>query len=385
MSGTKHERTYMFYMCSAIPEDSREASVIGGEIRLSGSRMIRHGVAGLGGGRVRRADDQAVGRGERREHRAVLDGRRASRPAGRSAPAASVRAEVVLAAVVGRQVGAEHRRLARVGRRRARGARRSAASGTGSRRRGSRPDCRAGRAPASAPSRPNISGLPGRMAIFQKSSAMPSSVERLLDEVVVADRGAAERDEDVGGKRERRVDRRADRGACRRGRCRGRCGSPPASATKAAMPSALEATIWSGPGVAPGGTSSSPVAMIATRGRRRTGTVGVVHRGGERDLAHAEPRGRRRAGRRLRGNRGRPGGCCGPARPVLGDDDRRRRASAFSWMRTASAPVGHRRAGEDADRLAGADRAGEAVAGGATCRRPVSRAGTFAASAARTA
>ena len=48
------------------------------------------------------------------------------------------------------------------------------------------------------PRRPNISGLPGRMAIFQKPSAMPRASSTGRDEVVVADRGAADGDDDVG-------------------------------------------------------------------------------------------------------------------------------------------------------------------------------------------
>ena len=48
------------------------------------------------------------------------------------------------------------------------------------------------------PMRPNISGLPGRMAIFQKSSVMPCCAERALDQIVIADRGAAGGDQKVG-------------------------------------------------------------------------------------------------------------------------------------------------------------------------------------------
>ena len=46
-------------------------------------------------------------------------------------------------------------------------------AGTAARRPASKPDCREGRAAAWRPDRPKISGLPGRMAIFQKSSAKP--------------------------------------------------------------------------------------------------------------------------------------------------------------------------------------------------------------------
>ena len=48
------------------------------------------------------------------------------------------------------------------------------------------------------PRRPNISGLPGRMAIFQKASVMPRVLQDRADEIVIADRGAAAGDDDVG-------------------------------------------------------------------------------------------------------------------------------------------------------------------------------------------
>ena len=50
-----------------------------------------------------------------------------------------------------------------------------------------------------APSRPEISGLPGRMAIFQKSSSKPCGAERALHQVVVADAGAAGGHQQVAG------------------------------------------------------------------------------------------------------------------------------------------------------------------------------------------
>ncbi len=48
---------------------------------------------------------------------------------------------------------------------------------------------------------------------------------------------------------------------------------PPALVTIAARPMGFDDTIWSGPGVVPGGTSSSPVARMATTGLRRTASV----------------------------------------------------------------------------------------------------------------
>ena len=68
------------------------------------------------------------------------------------------------------------------------------------------------------PSRPKSSGLPGRMAIFQKSSSSPSGLERGRDQIVFADRGAADRDEDIGGAAG--AGERDDAFAARRWRCR---------------------------------------------------------------------------------------------------------------------------------------------------------------------
>ena len=59
-----------------------------------------------------------------------------------------------------------------------------------------------------SPRRPCIIGLPGRMAIFQKPISTPSRSSACLHEVVVADRCAAGRHEDVGAG----FDRAADRG-----------------------------------------------------------------------------------------------------------------------------------------------------------------------------
>ncbi len=52
-------------------------------------------------------------------------------------------------------------------------------------------------------------------------------------------------------------------------------GSAPIPASIAARPKLFEVTIWSGPGVSPGFTSSSPVAISATTGRRATVTSGT--------------------------------------------------------------------------------------------------------------
>ena len=57
-----------------------------------------------------------------------------------------------------------------------------------------------------APSRPCISGLPGRMATRQKPSSQALAASAGLHEVVVADRGAAEREQQIGAGRARGVD-----------------------------------------------------------------------------------------------------------------------------------------------------------------------------------
>ncbi len=53
-------------------------------------------------------------------------------------------------------------------------------------------------------------------------------------------------------------------------------------------PTAFDETIWSGPGAAPAGTSSSPVETIGDPRPAADGDGAVAHRGGERQLAHAE-------------------------------------------------------------------------------------------------
>ena len=67
---------------------------------------------------MRRADEQAIGGGERRQHRAVLrcERRNAWQAVGIGHER---RADVVLAAVVGTHIDGEHRRLGEVRRRRA--------------------------------------------------------------------------------------------------------------------------------------------------------------------------------------------------------------------------------------------------------------------------
>ena len=77
---------------------------------------------------------------------------------------------------------------------------RSPDAGTASTQTRPRPDCRAGREPAWRRRGRTCSGLPGRMAIFQKSNSMPAVAERLLHEVVLADRGAAAGHQQIGAR-----------------------------------------------------------------------------------------------------------------------------------------------------------------------------------------
>ena len=184
-------------------------------------------------------------------------------------------AQVVGALVVFRQVGAEHRRFAgRLDVARVRQACEAAAPGTGTRRHRPTPDCRAGRARASPPSRPFIIGRPGRSATRQNDSSSPSAFEPALDEVVVADRGAAGRHQDVGAG----IARAADRGAGRLDLVRHDAEVDHLGAfARAPAPSARSR--WSrrsrrARARCPAASSSSPVPSTATLGRRCTGSVG---------------------------------------------------------------------------------------------------------------
>ena len=139
----------------------------------SPSGMISTASPTAAGRRVRRAQHQRVGPGQGLQHGAVLhrkgrgDGCRPApfpgaraddRSGGRSRAARRRAAPGPCAAPPPRQAGQTAQR-------------RQQEHDAADQRRDR--DCPAGRAPASAPSRPQISGLPGRMAICQKSSASP--------------------------------------------------------------------------------------------------------------------------------------------------------------------------------------------------------------------
>ena len=105
---------------------------------------------------------------------------------------------------------------------------------------------------------------------------------------MLADRGAAEGDDDVSGKGDGVADKRgngtgviADNAEIAGLAAEGR--------DQAARPTPFDATIWSGPGTSPGWTSSSPVAMDRDERTTAHRNRAVAHRRGERHFAHAEP------------------------------------------------------------------------------------------------
>ncbi len=268
--------------------------------------------------------------------------------------ARSARAHVVFARPVGGQRRGERRRAAR-GRR--------AAAGPASRAdRGQHEDmaadhCRDGvsrqadhRRAAQPPGHQRFA-RPHRDLV---EGAAPSRIRpaTCADQVVVADRGAADGHDQVRalgqleGRRERGGGVAGDRQQPRLGARR--------ASTIAFSPKPFEAMIWSGPRPRPACTSSSPVGD-----QRHDGAAAHGH--GRRCSSRPAARGRRgrsRRGARACGARGEIGAGGADVRPVV---ERRRSVIASpsrvtsSWITTRSAPVGHRRAGEDAHRLARAD------------------------------
>ena len=113
----------------------------------------------------------------------------------------------------------------------------------------------------------------------------------------------------------------------------------------------------------PGSTISSPVENSATRTRRRTSSVGQTDRGGERHVLRGEPPAGRQHDRAL--------AHILAGKPAVGASFQPRRhddviaLGAHVLLHEHRVGAGrHRRAGEDADRLAGADRTRRGAAGG---------------------
>ena len=126
-----------------------------------------------------------------------------------------------------------------------------------------------------APSRPCIIGRPGRSATRQNDSVEPFGGERLLHQIVLADRGAAGGHQNIGAAVARAADRRGDVLDPVAARCRDRSTSAPSlRAMRDQRQSRWNRRSRPGRASLPGATSSSPVPSTATFGRRCTGTVG---------------------------------------------------------------------------------------------------------------
>ena len=233
------------------------------------------------------------------------------------------------------------------------------AAGTGSSRPAPRPDCPAGRAPAPRRAVPNSSGFPGRMAICQKSSFRP----RVCRLSITRSWSPTEAPPVVTSMSMPCTASATAATASRVSAATGSTiGSPPAARTRAASAWELELTMPPGGIGSPGMAISSPVARMATRGRRCTVSQGWL-------AAAARPMSRA-VRRRPAGTTASPAAKSWPARRMW------RPAVTASFTRT-SVPVAvgvllqqdgvgalrHDAAGEQAHRLAGADSALERVAG----------------------
>ena len=142
--------------------------------------------------------------------------------------------------------------------------------GTASRTRWTTPDCRAGRARASPPSRPSISGFPGRMAMRQKPRPCPAAVSadctrscsptEAPPSVTRMSAPRVARGLDAALQRRERVARDAEIDRLAAGLLDQRGEGEPVGGDDLVGAAARS----------PGRTSSSPVARMATRGLRRT-------------------------------------------------------------------------------------------------------------------
>ena len=174
------------------------------------------------------------------------------------------------------------------------------------------------------------------------------------DEIVVAHRGAAERDQQLRAAVLRGGGLRLQRGLGRQVRCRGR------APRRRPLPRSRKARSCSTPRCgrvrvpSPGDTSSSPVARMATRGPPNAREARVIHGRRKGDVGRAE------TPARLEQHIA-PMEILAGAPDMLATDTRCRAStvspvcSAFSWISTASAPARHRGSGEDPHGLPGRD------------------------------
>ncbi len=142
-----------------------------------------------------------------------------------------------------------------------------------------RPGCRAGRTAAPARRRPAASARPERerLARAGRRRARGRSGRRSRWRPCTTSYGPTETppdDDRAGPPRPRgRVAAAPRRRRGRRSRSRGRCASAPARADQRRRPGPLASGIPAGPSGSPGARTSSPVARIATRGFRCTRSV----------------------------------------------------------------------------------------------------------------
>ena len=338
-------------------------------------------VAGVArAGSPRRAQQQRVGLGQHGEQRAVLARE------GRAAPAARRRARRGRACSARAARSARARAPSRAGERAGRSPGRPSMRSTAARRK-SRPQTMAETGLPGSPT----SGTPPQPA--RPSAACPGawrpgrSRARGRGRARSAARGRSRRPRRRRASRSGRRPRRGRSTAARLSAVSRAIGSSrasaPAASSIALSPKLFEETIWSGPGASPGMTSSSPVGISATTGPAGHRDPAGVHRGEEREVGRAAAAAGRRRARRRRSRR-RRGGCGCRASRLGAQRDRVAVALGVLLDHDHVGAVGHGRAGEDAHRLAGADRAVEARARRSRRRRRASRA-PAAASAARTA
>ena len=269
----------MFHMCSASGKETMKETS-GAQNQHIADRSC------LGGGRKRRPDDQAARVREHLHQRRILPRHRRGDQG--LFGDLEVAAQVILTLIIFRQFIGQDGFFGSAAGPAGRPGGSPAAPGTDARRQGSRPDFPAALTTCIRPSRPDISGLPGRIAIFQKIERHAARHHGLLHEVMIAHRGAADGHKHVGALRYCRIKRRVERlhpvggdaeidhlGARAAGKgCH-------AKGVRGRM-------IWPGPRLSPGRRNSSPVASTATFGRRAIGKDCVVHRRGEGDGAGVE-------------------------------------------------------------------------------------------------
>jgi hypothetical protein len=137
---------------------------------------------------------------------------------------------------------------------------------------------------------PGHQRLAGAHGDLPEGAPHPQPFGDLADQIVIADRGAADGHDQIGALGSATANGRA---ASSVSRAMGNEAGPrrPAASAIAASAKSFEAMIWLGRGVSPGITSSSPVAIMATHRAARHGDRGHVHRRDQRKVIGAQRRG----------------------------------------------------------------------------------------------